>query len=538
VTRLGSNGGTGIELESGDLMTTHSYMSGARTRVGAAIVVLCVAVTGAALLESSVSASGSAVVHACVAKKGGDVRIVKAGKKCRATERRVTWGAVGPRGATGARGPQGPAGPGSTLGVPGPAGPIGPAGPTGARGATGPAGPLGPAGPAGPPGPQSPAGGSGGAPTLASFLTADVDSFKRPAVMADPPTVTISSANAATSISGATRTPASSPAITYTGAEMVDITAAGYAGSRASGYVTSSQPATGRVRASFGVSGNAFEVAVTTTAGGSSPAFRLWVDGRPVTAAPQTGMTSGGALYRIKVEFEGRGNHVVDFEGAYVNLIGLWAAPSTTVWTAPGSDAPKVVWMGDSFSGGAGAAWFWDSWAVLAGRTLGWNVIPSAVGATGYVNPGNESGKVPFADRIADDVIALDPDLVVMSGGYNDTPYPANDVRAAAEDAFDQLTDADIPFVVVGVNSATGVTANGVLTATRDALRDAGSDALAFIDPVAYPSAQSWITGSGRVGNTNGTGNADFFTSADAAHPSPAGHEYLAARFVAAVTSA
>jgi lysophospholipase L1-like esterase len=356
--------------------------------------------------------------------------------------------------------------------------------------------------------------------------------------MDDPPAVTISAANSATSISGATRTPASSPAITYTGAEMVDITAAGYSGSRASGFLTSSNPATGRVRAEFGVSGDVFEVAVTTTAGGTNPAFRFWVDGKLVTAGPQTGMPAGGALYRIKVDFESRGNHVIEFEGSYVNLIGLWTAPSTTVWPSPRDTGPKVLWVGDSFTGGAGAEWYWDSWAMLAGRALGWNVIPSGVGATGYVNPGNEVGKVPFGNRLDDDVIALDPDLVVMSGGYNDTPYSAAAVGAAAQDAYDQLADADIPFVVAGVNSATGVTSTGVLTATRDALRDAATDALAFVDPIGHPAAQSWITGSGRVGSTNGSGNADFYTSADGAHPSPAGHEYLAARFVSGLLAA
>jgi hypothetical protein len=113
---------------------------------------------------------------ACYAKKGGVVRLVKT-RRCKRSERRVTWnrtGRVGPRGlagaagATGAQGPQGSQGAAGPQGAQGPAGPAGlegPAGPQGLQGPAGPAGPdgpQGPQGPAGPDGPQGPAGGISG----------------------------------------------------------------------------------------------------------------------------------------------------------------------------------------------------------------------------------------------------------------------------------------------------------------------------------------------------------------------------------------
>jgi phospholipase/lecithinase/hemolysin len=44
-----------------------------------------------------------------------------------------------------------------------------------------------------------------------------------------------------------------------------------------------------------------------------------------------------------------------------------------------------------------------------------------------------------------------------------------------------------------------------------------------------------WITGTGRVGATTGTGNADTYIGSDATHPTDAGHAYLARRVVAAL---
>jgi Collagen triple helix repeat (20 copies) len=113
---------------------------------------------------------------ACYAKKGGAVRLVKK-RRCKASERRVTWnqkgrlgprGAAGPAGATGgtgapgaigAQGPAGPAGEAGATGAQGPQGAQGLEGPQGPQGATGATGSQGPEGPQGAEGPQGPAGG-------------------------------------------------------------------------------------------------------------------------------------------------------------------------------------------------------------------------------------------------------------------------------------------------------------------------------------------------------------------------------------------
>lgn len=356
-----------------------------------------------------------------------------------------------------------------------------------------------------------------------------------PTVMAAPPTVTVSAANDGTTIPGSVRHDATDTALTWLSAGYVNATLAGYANSRQSSNLTSSQPANGRLRFEFETDCDQFEIAVQTTASGTIPAYRFWVDGQLLTAAPQTGLTSGAAIYFIKVAFTGRAPRRVTFEGAYLDFIGLWAHPTVTLWASTRPLGPRVVWVGDSFSEGSGGDWWWDSWAMKAGRPLGWHIIPSAVGSTGYLANGGGGGKVKYRDRVASDVTALNPDIVVVTGGYNDT----GEFTAAQEGDEAALLYAAIKaanpaatLVVCGPNFPTGITALGTATDFRDAIkaRAVAAGAL-WVDPVQYPAGASWITGNGKVGLTNGSGNADFYTGTDGVHPSQAGHDYLARRF-------
>lgn len=104
------------------------------------------------------------VYAGCYLKASGALRVVRTSRKCKRSERRVTWNRVGGRGARGQAGPQGAAGALGLVGPSGSQGATGPAGPTGAQGAIGPAGSAGPAGSQGsqgvqgPEGPEGPAG--------------------------------------------------------------------------------------------------------------------------------------------------------------------------------------------------------------------------------------------------------------------------------------------------------------------------------------------------------------------------------------------
>lgn len=362
-----------------------------------------------------------------------------------------------------------------------------------------------------------------------------------PAVMTSPPTVTIGAANGASTITGSVYRDTTDPALTFLSAGYVVTNVAGYANGKASSNLTSSQPAAGRIRFEVETDGDQFEIGVMTTASGTVPAFRLWVDGQLVTDAPQTGLSAGAATYLIKVAFAGRGNRRVLFEGAYVNLIGIWSHPTVTFWPTTRPLGPRTVWLGDSFSEGAGGNWWWDSWEMKAARLLGWHMHPSGVGSTGYLAIGGGAGKVKYRDRIATDVTALAPDIIVVSGGYNDTgsfTAAQEGTEAAALYAALQAANPAATLVVCGPNFPTGITSAGTATQFRDAIKTAALNAGAlFVDPILYPAGISWVTGSGNTGAPSGNGNADFYVTTDAVHPSQAGHDYLGRRFASALAA-
>jgi hypothetical protein len=103
-----------------------------------AVVAAGLVVAGLAIAAKKPSGSQ---ITGCYAKKTGVLRVVKQGKRCKKSERRINWTKSGARGARGIRGAPGAAGSTGARGATGPIGVAGTPGATGARGATGPVGP-------------------------------------------------------------------------------------------------------------------------------------------------------------------------------------------------------------------------------------------------------------------------------------------------------------------------------------------------------------------------------------------------------------
>lgn len=61
-------------------------------------------VLGASLLSVGVSNAAGSTIKACAKKSGGAMRLIDATKKCKKSERTLTWGTQGDAGATGATG--------------------------------------------------------------------------------------------------------------------------------------------------------------------------------------------------------------------------------------------------------------------------------------------------------------------------------------------------------------------------------------------------------------------------------------------------
>lgn len=364
-----------------------------------------------------------------------------------------------------------------------------------------------------------------------------------PSVMASPPTVTVGAGNGSSSISGSTIRDAvnlnSKPGFQWLGSKPIFGTFDTFTNAADSGYITSSTPPR-RLAFEFETDADQFEVRLVPK-DSSAAKYRLWVDGQFVTADPQSAVPSPVAPFYLLVNFGSRANRRIRVETAYCELVGLYAHPTCTFWGSCRPIGPKVVVIGDSFGEGTGSAWWWDSWEMWAGRLLGWNIIPSAVGGTGYTYDGGGGGKVKFEDRFTADVVPIDPDIVMFSGGINDKDRVTGaQLQAAAESLFNacatQLPSAKR--ICVGLFPSQGVTSSNSWTVARDALKAAAVDhEMLFVDPVGYPNTTSWVSGNGKVGATNSSGNADYYTSNDGTHPSPDGHKYLGRRVAAELTS-
>jgi lysophospholipase L1-like esterase len=87
---------------------------------------------------------------------------------------------------------------------------------------------------------------------------------------------------------------------------------------------------------------------------------------------------------------------------------------------------PLMAVVGASFTAGTGPGNAALSWAVLLARTLGWNAVVDGVPGAGYVRAG-AGHQGPMARMLVrEDLRALDPGLVIVQAGHDDSGVPAS----------------------------------------------------------------------------------------------------------------
>jgi hypothetical protein len=275
--------------------------------------------------------------------------------------------------------------------------------------------------------------------------------------------------------------------------------------------------------------------------------YRLWVDGQRVTAGKQTIATGGGG----QPVQNARGYFTVAFGSRALRRIRFESsdnAQPTAIVTAAGDSVlppedPSVrsLWVGDSFISPQPQS---DGIAHHAAKLLGWDcVMTDQIGATGYAADG---AHVSAADRI-NQQIAAKPDVIVCTLGLNDS---ATGLQAAATAYFTALKAA-LPDVVIyavgpwsiGTGNGSG-TQNGGSNTSKQTVAAAIRDACAATGAVHVDTmlgtgpGTPWVTGTGKVGNTAGNGNADVIVSADGTHPSdPDGVLFYAHRVAAGIAA-
>jgi lysophospholipase L1-like esterase len=87
---------------------------------------------------------------------------------------------------------------------------------------------------------------------------------------------------------------------------------------------------------------------------------------------------------------------------------------------------PTVAIVGASYTAGVGPGEAAQSWAVLLARALGWNAVVDGVPGVGYVRAGagDHGPVIRMLTRIG--LSALDPALVIVQAGHDDSGVPAS----------------------------------------------------------------------------------------------------------------
>jgi lysophospholipase L1-like esterase len=393
-----------------------------------------------------------------------------------------------------------------------------------------------------------------------------------------PPTITVSAANAATSItsgvlvqlarsSSTVIDTVNDPHYEYIGIPSGQLSVS--SGSR--GYpnvITGGAAAAARhrLRFRFHYTGQALEAHFRQRT--TSFNYRIWVDGLPISTAYATAAVTASSTNLLKLDFGSVGSRVIELEVQDPEFGGVWIEPTATL-TRTKLRRPLLMGLGDSITGGANGVAAGDTWLRYAAQILGCDWSNVAIGGTGYLTSGTQ-----FRDRITPDMVPQAPDAVVVFGGYNDSAQTQQAVQDEATYVLGQLR-AQLPntlIIAVGcwllghspaaaffnVDAAvkSAAAANGVpFISLIDPLQRAGS-APAWATATAYNAgdmvvangvvwkcmtshtspgsfattnwrATTFITGTGRVGATAGNGSADVVISTDGTHPTADGHRAL-----------
>jgi lysophospholipase L1-like esterase len=356
--------------------------------------------------------------------------------------------------------------------------------------------------------------------------------------METPPTVTVITDTGATTIAGATRRAPSRDGsdFTYLSAAYADVgTVGGYTNCyRQTGLTIAN--AAGQIdnllRFEFESDTDQLEILVRSEDSTHSK-YRIWVDGELANATESSVIGPATSWRRIKIVFATATNRRITFEGQEMTFGGIWALPTRTVWPTSRDVGPRVIVVGDSWgtSFDTDVKWVWDSYAVVAGRLLNWNIFPSFVSGTGYLADGFGTGEANYGARFATDVAALSPDIVVFTGGLNDNGYsPLTLVQTAITSLF-AAAKAALPatrFLVLSPFRSTDTYYTAINTIAGYLYAQALANGFTFVgQPIEY------IQGTGTVAAPTGVGNSDFYTLADAYHLTPAGYEFLGRRLAA-----
>lgn len=173
------------------------------------------------------------------------------------------------------------------------------------------------------------------------------------------------------------------------------------------------------------------------------------VDDEWITLTPLTVAADGGEHYYY-IPFGSAKLRRVDFFGATAPFSGIFTAATDTLMPAP-VRGPRCIVIGDSFTEGTGATGpGLTDYVHTFAQALGWDdVWASGVGSTGYLAA--PAPKLKYRDRVATDIAPFNPEVVFITGGYNDSAASASAMGTEADLLFKAVKAAAPTALVVVV---------------------------------------------------------------------------------------
>jgi lysophospholipase L1-like esterase len=190
---------------------------------------------------------------------------------------------------------------------------------------------------------------------------------------------------------------------------------------------------------------------------------------------------------------------------------------------------PVALWIGDSYTLGAGATESATGEAFATSAALGWQTDIDAEGATGFVANGRteDPSNKPIPDRLRRDAATFSPpppSVVVLDAGRNDRGVPRRQMHRAVLKSF-RLLGKGFPSsaIVVIAPFVMRSKPTSYLALRRMLKRQAKRHGWAFVDPIA----QGWINRD----------SAKLVVS-DRIHPNQRGYDYIVGHLAPAIEKA
>lgn len=190
---------------------------------------------------------------------------------------------------------------------------------------------------------------------------------------------------------------------------------------------------------------------------------------------------------------------------------------------------PVSLWIGDSYTIGAGATTSATGEAYATSGSLGWQTYMDAEGATGFVKSGRaaDPSYKPIPDRLRHDAVNFSPpppSVVLLDAGRNDRGFPKAQVRRAVLRSF-RLLDKGFPSSAIVVIAPFLITSKptSYLALRHLERQQARKYGFAFVDPIA----ERWINrASAKLAKRGGI------------FPNQQGYDYIVAHLAPAIEKA